>query len=79
MTLRSIRINSGLKAKKVADDLGVSRVQLYNLEKGINKFTDDKIIKLSEIYNIPKSEILSIIEEESINEWLWNWILQIIS
>ncbi|MDM0609432.1 MAG: helix-turn-helix transcriptional regulator [Clostridium perfringens] len=68
MTLRSVRINSGLKAKKIADDLGISRVQLYNLEKGINKITDDKIVKLSEIYNIPKSKILSIIKEESFNE-----------
>lgn len=61
MTLRSIRINSGLKAKKIADDLGISRVQLYNLENGINKFTDDKIVKLSEIYNVPKSKIISIL------------------
>ncbi|WP_195238434.1 helix-turn-helix domain-containing protein [Clostridium perfringens] len=65
MSLRSIRIDSGLKAKKVADDLGISRVQLYNLENGINKLTDDKIVKLSEIYNISKSEILSSIKEET--------------
>lgn len=68
MTLRSIRINSGLKAKKIADDLGISRVQLYNLENGINKFTDDKIVKLSEIYNVPKSKIISILNRGDNNE-----------
>ena len=34
MTLRDIRINSGIKANKVAEELGISRTQLYNLEKG---------------------------------------------
>lgn len=75
MTLRDIRINSGIKANKVAENLGISRVQLYNLETGINNFTDDKIVKLSEIYNIPKQKIISIIKGDSINEWLWDWIL----
>ncbi|HBI6897716.1 TPA: helix-turn-helix transcriptional regulator [Clostridium perfringens] len=57
MTLRDIRINSGIKANKVAEELGISRTQLYNLEKGINKLSYDKIVKLSEIYKLPLSKI----------------------
>ncbi|MBS5922420.1 MAG: helix-turn-helix transcriptional regulator [Clostridium perfringens] len=57
MTLRDIRINSGIKANKVAEELGISRTQLYNLEKGINKLSYDKIEKLSEIYKLPLSKI----------------------
>lgn len=64
MTLREIRNNSGLKSNWIAKQLGISRQQLYNLEEGKYKFSEDKIKKLSEIYRIPVSKIKSIIKGE---------------
>ncbi|WP_097025394.1 helix-turn-helix domain-containing protein [Clostridium peptidivorans] len=50
MTLKELRQESGLKAYKVAELLGVSRVQLNNLEKGKYKMDRLKIEKLSKVY-----------------------------
>lgn len=50
MTLKDLRIKSGLKAYKVAELLGISRVQLNNLEKGKYRMDKLKIEKLSEVY-----------------------------
>ncbi|WMJ81932.1 helix-turn-helix transcriptional regulator [Clostridium sp. MB40-C1] len=50
MTLKDLRLESGLKARKVAEHLGVSRTQLYNLEKGKYKLDKLKLEKLSEVY-----------------------------
>ncbi|AQW26504.1 helix-turn-helix transcriptional regulator [Clostridium perfringens] len=61
MMLREIRKKSGIKANKIAEELGISRTQLYNLENGINRLSDDKIVKLSKIYNLPKAKIFSIV------------------
>ena len=57
MTLKEMRIESGLKAKKVAEVLNISRRQLIYLEKKKYKLSDDKIEKLSKLYNKKKSEI----------------------
>lgn len=50
MTLKELRQQSGLKAYKVAEMLGISRVQLNNLEKGKYKMDRLKVEKLSEVY-----------------------------
>lgn len=68
MTLRDLRKDSGVKAKKIAEKLGISRTQFYNLENGLYKFSDDKIEKLSEIYNLSENEIRLIIQGGNINE-----------
>lgn len=65
MTLKDLRKQSGLKAYKVAEMLGVSRVQLNNLEKGKYKFDKLKIEKLSEVYCKDVEEIETIIKEGS--------------
>ena len=57
MTLKEMRIESGLKANKVAEVLNISRRQLIYLEKNRYKLSDDKIEKLSKLYNKKKSEI----------------------
>ena len=54
MTLKEMRIESGLKAKKVAEVLNISRRQLIYLEKKKYKLSDDKIEKLSKLYNKKK-------------------------
>lgn len=60
MTLKDLRIESGLKAHKVAEYLGISRTQLYNLEKGKYKIDKLKLEKLCEVYCKDIEELLSI-------------------
>ncbi len=63
MTLKDLRIESGLKAYKVAEILGISRVQLNNLEKGKYKISKLKLEKLSEVYSKDIEELSLIISE----------------
>ena len=53
MNLKELRIDSGLKAKKIAKLLGVSRIQLYNYENNKCKMNDKRIKELSRIYKVP--------------------------
>lgn len=69
--LKQLRYDSGLKSKKVAEILGISRVQLNNLENGLYKISEDKIIKLSIIYNIDKDNLEKMIKEEKGNDKNW--------
>jgi putative transcriptional regulator len=57
MNLKKLREESGIKAYKVAEKLGISRVQLNNIEKGKCKLDTLKIEKLSEIYGKSINEI----------------------
>lgn len=69
MTLKEFRYISGLKSRKIAEILGISRVQLNNLEKGIYKLDKLKIEKLCKVYNVNENKILRA-WEESRNEQL---------
>lgn len=57
MGLKEFRIQSGLKAYKVAEKLGISRVHLNNIENGKVKINTDKIEKFSELYGKSIEEI----------------------
>ena len=57
MNLKDLRIDSGLKAKKIAELLGVSRVQLYNYENNKSKITEERLKELSKIYRVPYKTI----------------------
>lgn len=61
MNLKQMRKESGLKAYKVAEMLGISRTQLYNLENGNYKINQEKIVKFSEMYKKSRDEIISSI------------------
>lgn len=61
--LKEMRKASGLKANKISEVLGISRTQLYNLEKGMYKLTDDKVKKLSELYRTSEKEIKEGVEK----------------
>lgn len=63
MNIKELRIKSGLKAYKIAEFLSISRKQFNNLEKGVNNFSEDKIEKLSELYNVEKEVIKKAIKE----------------
>lgn len=62
MNLKELRIDSGLKAKKIAKLLGVSRIQLYNYENNRCKIDDKRIKRLAGIYKVPCRLIKEIVE-----------------
>ena len=65
MTLKEMRLESGLKTNKIANELGISRIQLRNLEKKLFKLSEDKVEKLAELYKRDKSEI-----REAAKQWV---------
>lgn len=71
MTLKGLRIESGLKAYKIAEEIGVSREQFRNLENGLYKIDNRKIEKLCEVYRKTKSEIIEAIGEGNISDRKW--------
>ncbi|WP_160688389.1 helix-turn-helix transcriptional regulator [Clostridium sp. C2-6-12] len=68
MNLEQMRKESGIKAYKIAEKLGVSRIQFRNLEKGLYNISDDKVEKLSEVYEKSKAEIEQAIKEAHIDD-----------
>lgn len=59
LKLKDLRLESGLKVKKIAKELGISRTHLYNLENGIHKVDPLKKEKLAYLYRVD----ICIIEE----------------
>lgn len=57
MGLKELRLQSGLKAYKVAEELGISRTHLNNIENGKVKIDIAKIEKLSKLYGKSMKEI----------------------
>lgn len=67
MTPQELRKISGLKAYKIAEILGISRVQLHNLENGKYKLDKLKIEKLCEVYQKNELEIISAFSKGGAN------------
>lgn len=57
MTLKEMRLESGLKANKIAEKLNISRRQLFNLEQKKFKLSEDKVEILAKLYEKDNSEI----------------------
>lgn len=57
MTLKEMRLESGLKANKIAEKLNISRRQLINLEQRKFKVSEDKVGILAKLYERDKEEI----------------------
>ena len=57
MTLREMRLESGLKANKIAEKLNISRRQLINLEQKKFKLSEDKVKILAKLYEREEEEI----------------------
>lgn len=58
MTLKDLRLKSGLKSQKIYEDLGISRSGLWFIETGRTKPDKLKIERLSLIYKCTTDEIL---------------------
>lgn len=60
MTLREMRLESGLKANKIAEKLNISRRQLINLEQKKFKLSEDKVKILAKLYEREEEEIRKV-------------------
>lgn len=60
MTLKEMRLESGLKANKIAEKLNISRRQLFNLEQKKFKISEDKVKILSKLYEREEEEIRKV-------------------
>lgn len=60
MTLREMRLESGLKANKIAEKLNISRRQLINLEQKKFKISEDKVKILAKLYEREEEEIRKV-------------------
>ncbi|EPY2274216.1 helix-turn-helix domain-containing protein [Clostridium sporogenes] len=63
MTLKKHRQKSGLKVKKIAECLGISRVHYYNLENGTTTIDLEKLEKLSNLFRISIIDLEKAIRE----------------
>lgn len=63
MGLKEYRLESGLKAYKVAEHLGISRKQLNNIERGLYGIDKLKEEKLSKLYGKDIEEIRCAYQE----------------
>lgn len=63
--LKQIRKDSGIKVKKIAEKLNISREHYYNLEKGITPFDLKKLNTLSKLFEMDIVELSNLIKEES--------------
>lgn len=57
ISLKDIRLKIGLKAYKVAENLGISKRQLIRIENGQVKSIDAYKDKLAKIYGVSPEEI----------------------
>lgn len=62
--LKQIRKDSGIKVKKIAEKLSISREHYYNLEKGITPFDLEKLNVLSKLFEVDIVELSNLIKEE---------------
>lgn len=51
--LREARINSGKSVNQVAEDLGVSRIQIWRMEKNADFISVERLKKMAELYGRP--------------------------
>lgn len=58
MNLKDLRLKSGLKQKKICEELGISRSGLYFIETGKTKPDKLKIERLASIYKSTSEKIL---------------------
>lgn len=58
--LRELRLSKGLSQESLAHELGISQKAYSKIENGQVCLSQDKMLKLSKIYNIPLDHICKI-------------------
>ena len=62
--LRSLREQSGMSNRQLADQLGVTPGAVSHLESGIRKPSWEILVKLSRVFNVSADELTSMSTEE---------------
>ncbi|ORE90492.1 hypothetical protein ATO13_22341 [Stappia sp. 22II-S9-Z10] len=60
--VRRLRVGQGLSQEKLAEAIGVTFQQLQKYEKGVNRISCSKLLRIADVLGIPASEILATIE-----------------
>lgn len=58
--IKKIRDSLGLSQERIANQLGISRVAISQIENGDRKISAEEILKLSKIFNMPSDVLLDL-------------------
>lgn len=62
--MKDLREDNDLKQKSIALSLNLTQQQYSKIEKGTTEITADKLIKLSEFYNVSVDYILGLTDNK---------------
>ncbi|GCC51269.1 XRE family transcriptional regulator [Chryseotalea sanaruensis] len=62
MTLKNLRINSGLSQQALADYCDLERVYISKLERGLSMPSIETIFKIAEVLDMKPSELVEYVE-----------------
>lgn len=62
---KELRVESGLKADKIAKEVGISRTQLYRIETNKIKVPDRQLDIFSQLYKTSIQELKGILEDKN--------------
>lgn len=65
--IRNLRLEKGLKAKDIAEYLGIGHKAYYHKLNGIRRFSVEEVVKLSDLYGCAVDEL--VIKE---HKGVWN-------
>ena len=63
--IRYQRIQRGMSQEAVADELGLTFQQLQKYEKGVNRISIGRLVRIARILNVPLTVLLDGVEEGS--------------
>lgn len=66
-TLRSIRLSKNMDVQVVADEIGVTNMYMYMIERGVRNPGDKIKRKLAKVYNISMDELYDAIDNTQSN------------
>lgn len=66
-TLRSIRLSKNMDIQVVADEIGVTNMYMYMIERGVRNPGDKIKRKLAKVYNISMDELYDAIDNTQSN------------
>lgn len=58
ITLKALREQAGLTAKKVAEELGIAVSSYYNYEQGIRQIGISQVLILAQLFSVTEKEII---------------------
>ena len=66
--IRYQRIQRGMSQEAVADELGLTFQQLQKYEKGVNRISIGRLVRIAKILDVPLTVLLDGVEEGGLHE-----------